>query len=136
MKTTFQHLHLFCRHLEPMISFWVEAVNAQLVERRKMGVADGAELLLADGLRLFIRGAAPADTEAVDASKDTSIRFSSYDHVAYTVDNIQDVLAFLAKRKDVTVTRSPFQSGANCCAFIRGPEGINVELVQLGTACS
>ncbi|GHV53868.1 hypothetical protein FACS1894206_05440 [Deltaproteobacteria bacterium] len=132
MKTAFHHLHVFCRHLEPMVSFWMEAFDAQFVERRKMGAADGVVLLLSDGLRLFVRGPGPADTTVVDASKDTSVRFSSYDHVGYSVDNLQEALDSLAKRDDVTVTRPPFPSGSSLCAFIRGPEGIHVELVQPG----
>lgn len=130
MKTVFQHLHLFCRDLEPMVAFWVEAFGAKLVKRRKMGAADGAELLLTDTLRLFIRGTSPVDTNAIDASNDTSVRFSSFDHVGYTINNMDGVLAFLAKRDDATVTRQPFISGQNRCAFIRGPEGIHIELVE------
>lgn len=131
---TFQHLHLFCRELEPMVAFWAGAFGAKLVERRKMGAADGAELLLSDTLRLFVRGAGPADANAVDASRDTSVRFSSFDHVGYVVDDLHATLAYLGTRDDVTVTRQPFQSGQNLCAFIRGPEGVHVELAQPGGA--
>ena len=136
MKMTFQHIHQFCRHLEPMVSFWTEAFGAELVEYRKMGQANGAELKLSDSLYLYVRGAGPADTAAVDASKDTSVRFSSFDHLAYAVDDMQEVLGILSKRADVTVTRPPFQSGPNCCAFIRGPEGVHIELVQQNCTCS
>ncbi len=128
----FQHLHLICRNLLPMAAFWMEAFGAQLVERRKMGAADGAELMLSDDLRLFIRGAGPADVDAVDASEDISVRFSSFDHVGYAVNDLRAALDILCKRQDVAVTRQPFQSGPNLCAFIRGPEGLRVELVQSG----
>jgi catechol 2,3-dioxygenase-like lactoylglutathione lyase family enzyme len=132
MKAIFQHLHLICRNLEPMINFWMEAFGAKLVVRRKMGAADGAELLLSDSLRLCVRGPRPGDGDAKDASRDTSFKYSSFDHVGYTVDSMHEALNFLEKRDDVTLTRPPFQSGQNCCAFIRGPEGIHIELVELG----
>lgn len=130
MKNVFQHLHLFCRELEPMVAFWVEAFGAELVERRKMGAAEGAELLLTDTLRLFIRGAGPADVAGADASSDTSVLFSGFDHVGFAVDSMDAALSFLAKRDDVAVERPPFISGPNRCAFIRGPEGVRIELVE------
>ena len=134
MKIHFQHLHLFCKNLDPMVAFWTEAMGATVVVKRKMGAADGAELSLPGNLPLYIRGASLSDTNAVDASKDTSVRFSSFDHVGFAVDDMVACLEHLGKRADVTITRPPFNSGSNLCAFIRGPEGVHIELVQPGGA--
>jgi catechol 2,3-dioxygenase-like lactoylglutathione lyase family enzyme len=44
MKYNFHHLHIICKDLEQMITFFTDALNAKLVIRRKFGTADGASL--------------------------------------------------------------------------------------------
>ena len=44
MTYSLHHVHLICRDLEKMISFFEEAIGTKLVERRKFGTADGATL--------------------------------------------------------------------------------------------
>ena len=132
MRITFHHMHVICKDLEPMVAFWRDALGAELVNRRKMGAADGAEMRIDGNISLFIRGQSPADINSVAVTPDSPVLYSSFDHIGYAVDDLDATLEFLTKRDDVVLTRPPFVAGANRCAFIRGPEGINIELMQLG----
>ena len=44
MTYRLHHVHLICKDLEGMIKFFVEALGATLVARKKFGTADGASL--------------------------------------------------------------------------------------------
>jgi catechol 2,3-dioxygenase-like lactoylglutathione lyase family enzyme len=44
MAYRFHHLHIICKDLEKMITFFTETLEAKLVMRKKFGTADGATL--------------------------------------------------------------------------------------------
>ena len=48
------HLHIFCRNLEPAITFLTEALGGKIKARRLMGGKPGAEIAF-DGLTLFVK---------------------------------------------------------------------------------
>jgi catechol 2,3-dioxygenase-like lactoylglutathione lyase family enzyme len=44
MQYQFHHVHIICKDLEQMISFFTDAIGVELIARRKFGTADGASL--------------------------------------------------------------------------------------------
>ena len=124
MQYRFHHVHLVCKDLEPMISFFTEVLNAKLVARQKFGTADGASLDL-QGTTVNLR-VAREDEEVVGDSSQSKY---GYDHIGLEVDDVD------AAYKDLTQRGYPFfippKDIPNLrIAFFRGPEDIVIELVQ------
>jgi len=124
MNYRLHHVHLICKDLEGMISFFTDALGATLVARKKFGTADGASLNL-QGTTVNLRVARDDEVMVGDASQ---ARFG-YDHLGLQVDDVdaafQDLkekgFSFFIEPKDIPNLR---------IAFFRGPEDITIELVQ------
>jgi hypothetical protein len=54
------------------------------------------------------------------------------DHIGMAVPDLDKALAELTALPGVTLAKAPFMSKDARCAFINGPEGISIELVQEG----
>ena len=54
-----------------------------------------------------------------------------FDHLAFTVDNINQTVAAM-KKEEVTITDEPFQlsPGGTTIAFVEDPDGTLIELIQ------
>ena len=117
------HIHIYCTQLEPMIAFFVHGFDAQVVTRRKFGNDDGAVISM---------GAAPLyiQQSKVEAAKSGVV---AYDHIGL---NVVDVAAALKKALSAPGAKLDRDihavgvAGTAKAAFVRGPEGIRVELVQ------
>ena len=120
----FVHLHLYCNQLEPMIKFFVEGFGAQLTMRRKFDEDDGAVLSLGTTPLLYIQ------QTKVDAAKSG---IAAYDHIGFNVGDIEAALEKAMSAPGAALGRG-IQAGGlggkSKTAFVRGPEGIRVELVQ------
>jgi catechol 2,3-dioxygenase-like lactoylglutathione lyase family enzyme len=124
MQYRFHHVHIICKDLESMIRFFTEALNAELVTRKKFGAADGASLDL-QGSTVNLRVA----REDEDLHGDASQTRYGYDHIGLDVDDVDAAYKDLTQRgysffmppKDIPNLR---------IAFFRGPEDITIELVQ------
>ena len=68
MSYRFHHVHIICKDLEGMIAFFTEVLAARLIDRRKVGTADGASLEL-DGATINLRVAREDEQMAGDASQ-------------------------------------------------------------------
>jgi catechol 2,3-dioxygenase-like lactoylglutathione lyase family enzyme len=117
------HIHIYCNQLEPMIDFFVKGFDAQLVTRRKFGNDDGAVISM---------GAAPLyiQQSKVDAAKSGVV---AYDHIGLNVGNIEVALKKAVAAPGAKLDRDIHAvgiAGTAKAAFVRGPEGIRVELVQ------
>ena len=107
-----------------MIHFFIEALGATLVARKKFGTADGASLDL-QGTTVNLRVGREDEDMVGDASQ---TRFG-YDHLGLQVEDVDAAYQDLKKRgfsffmepKDIPDLR---------IAFFRGPEEIIIELVQ------
>ena len=122
---TLAHIHIYCTRLEPMIAFWIEAFDAKLTLRRTFGADDGAVMHIG-AIPLYIQ------QTNVDAGQSAIV---SYDHIAMRVDNIEAALKKAAGASGAKLDRGiqpsiQPSSGVAQTAFVRGPEGIRVELVQ------
>ena len=125
MTYSLHHVHLICRNLEQMISFFTEIIGAELIDRRKFGTADGASLDL-QGTTVNLRVAREDEDMVGDASQS---RYG-FDHIGLEVDDVDGAYKDLTRRgysffmppKDIPNLR---------IAFFRGPEDITIELVQM-----
>ena len=125
MQYRFHHVHILCKNLEHMISFFTEVLNAELVARKKFGTADGASLDL-QGTTINLRVAREDEDMVGDASQSSY----GYDHIGLNVDDVDTAYRDLTQRgylffmppKDIPNLR---------IAFFRGPEDITIELVQM-----
>ena len=124
MSYRFHHVHVICKDLEKMISFFTDAIGAELIDRRKFGTADGASLDL-QGTTVNLRVAREDEDMVGDASQS---RYG-FDHIGLEVDDVDGAYKDLTRRghsffmppKDIPNLR---------IAFFRGPEDIIIELIQ------
>ena len=124
MTYRLHHIHLICRDLETMISFFTDALGAKLVVRRKFGTADGATLDL-QGNDINLR-VARADEEIRDQLSPSTY---GYDHIGLEVDDIHTAYDDLTQR-GYHFFMSPTEAAGLTIAFFKGPENITIELVQ------
>ena len=124
MNYSLHHVHLICRDLEKMITFFEEAIGAELVERRKFGTADGATLDL-KGICINLR--VTRDGEEIGENLTPSTY--GYDHIGLQVEDVQAAHDDLVKR-GYSFFMPPTEAAGLLIAFFKGPENITIELVQ------
>ena len=125
MTYRLHHVHLICKDLEGMIDFFVDALGAALIARKKFGTADGASLDL-QGTTVNLRVAREDEKMVADASQDSY----GYDHLGLQVEDIDAAFQDLKKR-GFTFFMEPKDLPDLRVAFFRGPEDITIELVQV-----
>lgn len=124
MAYHFHHLHMICSNLEEMIKFFSGDLGAKLVERRKFGTADGASLDL-NGYTINLRVA----REGEEILDDESRPHYGYNHIAFQVEDLDATYGELTG-KGIAFTGPPKDLGAVKVAFLKGPDNIEIELVQ------
>ena len=93
MTFRLHHVHLICKDLEEMLSFFTGVIGADLIERRNFGTAKGAVMDL-QGSTINLR-LAREDEEIVDPGSRS--RFG-YDHLGLEVDDLDAVHKDLSER--------------------------------------
>ena len=127
-KITWDHIHL--RSTDPeATALWFERMLGAEVIRTMQGGASRIDLKLG-GANVFIAPVTAGD--GVNPSPATPYR--GLDHFGLQVTGIDDIAADL-KAKGVEFTREPttVRPGTRVC-FIRGPEGVSIELLERGLA--
>ena len=119
----FHHVHIFCYDLQRMIDFWVRTFGLTYVGKRTFGPCDGADLLFSNGSHLYLKQVDPESPEG------KQIRVGT-DHVGMQVPDVEAYLERIKDLPDVTFDGAPFQAMDLYCAFIRGPEGLPVEISE------
>lgn len=124
MAYRFHHVHIICKDLDKMITFFTKALGATLVTRQKFGTADGASLDL-KGATVNLRVSREDEQMTGDASQS---RYG-YDHIGLEVEDIE------AAFKDLTAQGFSFlvpprEVPKLKIAFFKGPEDITIELVE------
>jgi hypothetical protein len=118
------HTHILCRDLEPMLAFWIEAIGAKLVRRRKFFADDGAELDVGVlPTLIFVRQIAPSANER-------TLPCLGYDHIGMAVKDMDAALEKILKHPLASLHVKPGMAGTLKYAFVKGPEDILVELMQ------
>lgn len=124
MAYQFHHVHIICKDLEQMISFFTDAIGAELIARRKFGTADGASLDI-QGTTVNLR-VSREDEEMVGDASQTSY---GYDHIGLEVDDVDAAYRDLTQR-GYTFFIPPRDTPNSRIAFFKGPEDITIELIQ------
>jgi catechol 2,3-dioxygenase-like lactoylglutathione lyase family enzyme len=124
MTYRYHHLHLICSNLQQTASFFTSMLGGKLIERKKFGTADGAVIDL-DGIIIFLRTSREND----DILGDSSQQRYGYDHLGLEVADLDAVYTDL-RGKGVIFTISPTKGASGKTAFLRGPDGITIELFQ------
>ena len=124
MQYQFHHVHIICKDLEQMISFFTDAIGAEVIARKKFGTADGASLDI-QGTTVNLRVSREDEEMVGDASQS---RYG-YDHIGLEVDDVDAAHSDLTRR-GFTFFMPPTDIPNLRIAFFRGPEDITIELVQ------
>jgi catechol 2,3-dioxygenase-like lactoylglutathione lyase family enzyme len=127
MTFRFNHVHLICRKLEPMINFFCNILGAKLIARRKFRTADGATLDL-EGTAIYLREGREDD----QIQDGPAHNHYGYSHIGLEVDDLDAAFTELGRR-GFTFTVPPKVSGAGDrrVAFFKGPDDILIELTQI-----
>ena len=118
------HIHIYCRSLEPVITFLTEAFGGKIKERRLMGGKPGVVIDF-DGMAIFIKESGNEFTPP-----DLSAKICGYKHLGFRVDDMDEALATLCTRPDTRLVVEPYVPGKRLCAFVAGPDNLYVELSQ------
>jgi catechol 2,3-dioxygenase-like lactoylglutathione lyase family enzyme len=124
MAYRLHHLHIICKDLEKMITFFTETLEAKLVMRKKFGTADGATLDL-QGTTVNLRVSREDEEMVGDASQSSY----GYDHIGLQVEDIETVFTEL-QAQGFKFFVPPTELPDLKMAFFKGPEDITIELVQ------
>ncbi len=124
MKYRYHHLHLICTNLGDTERFFTEILGVRLIERRKFGTADGATLDL-NGTTINLR----VKREGENIIGDSSQPRYGYDHLGLEVDDVDAAYREL-KGKGIAFTIPPTDAVNGRMAFLKGPDGITIELFQ------
>lgn len=117
------HVHLFCTDLDATLAFWQEGFGIPLVRRRQFGQDRGAELDLG-GILLSV-------VQRSKDGRDLGAMLSGLDHLGMLVEDVDAAIARLTALPGVRVTREPFMSENYRCAFVAGPDNVQVEIQSL-----
>jgi catechol 2,3-dioxygenase-like lactoylglutathione lyase family enzyme len=124
MAYRLHHLHIICKDLEKMITFFTETLEATLVRRQKFGTADGASLDL-QGTTVNLRVSREDEEMVGDASQSSY----GYDHIGLQVEDVETTFTEL-QAQGFSFLVPPTDIPNLKIAFFKGPEDITIELVQ------
>ena len=124
MTYRLHHIHLICEDLEEMIHFFSEVLGADLLERKKVGGADAANLDL-QGTPINIR-VAREDEKVIE---DTIRSPYGFNHIGLEVENLEAAHKELTS-KGFVFSVPPRDVGSMKIAFFNGPENLTLELVE------
>ena len=115
------HVHLVCGNLKENIAFWTEGFGAQVVDYRKFGEYEGAMLDFGAPTRLFL-------TEKPCTAYDSQC--AGFEHIGIHVLDLQKTLDRLLAMPGVRMHIPPYKGSTATLAFVTGPDGIVVELME------
>ena len=124
MSYKLHHIHILCEDLIAMRDFFVETLEAKLIEMKQFGGADGASLDL-NGVTVNLR--VGQEGEKIDADPDGKIY--GYHHLGLEVEDL-DVAYKKLTEKGFAFSVPPKDIPGLRIAFFDGPENITFELLQ------
>lgn len=121
---TFHHIHLRSRDPESTAAFYERMFAAEVIRSTQMG-KPRIDVKLG-GTNIFIAPIAPAD--GVNPAPTTP--YEGLDHFGLKVSGIDEIVAELkSKGAEFTTEATTIRPGVRI-AFLRGPEGVSIELVD------
>jgi len=125
---TWEHIHLRSLDPEATAQWYERMLGAEVIRTEQPEGAMRVDLSLGGGQKVFI---APANPKLTTAAPPQAPYFG-LEHIGLTVTDIDGAVAEL-KGKGVEFTTEPttVRPGVRI-AFMRGPEGVLIELIQRG----
>ncbi len=126
MRYEFDHVHVLCSDLEPVIAFFTEALGATLLRRRMIGAVPvpGADIQFGDTV-LYLKQCGPEWKAAAPTDP-----ICGYNHIGFVVEDMDAALKELTARPDTRLVLEPYMAGKRLCAFLAGPDNLYVEIMQ------
>ena len=119
------HIHLFCHDVEKTALFFRDIFDAQELYRGKLNGRPFMRVGLA-GLNITMTGIEP-----VMGQLDPGSGKCGLDHFCLQVDSIEKTMARM-REKGVPILQGPTVADTgNTLLFIEGPDGIQIELLEL-----
>lgn len=127
MQTRLLHTMLRVRDLERSVRFYVEALGMREERRKVLEKADATLVFLVDEA-----GGHPIELTYNHDGRDYELG-TQFGHLAFGVADVDAAREELAGR-GVEFTRGPYavSTGGRRIAFIRDPDGIEIELIETG----
>ena len=124
MVTGFDHVHFYCGNMEKAIAYFQNLFDGRVISKAEFKGFTYVRMQVY-GFTIALRGVDPRNEEQVAGKEKRGL-----DHFGFKVDNLEKTLNDLA-RKGARIVVKPNVSplGLNC-AFIEGPEGSVVELLE------
>ena len=124
MITGFDHVHYYCGDIDRAIAYFQSIFDGRVTSRAEYK-GDVYVRMKVCGFTIALRGVNPQN-EALAAGKEKR----GMEHFGFKVDHLEETLTALA-RKGARIVIPPNISplGLNC-AFIEGPEGSLIELLE------
>ena len=126
--STWEHIHLRSPDPEATAQWYEQMLGAAVIRTEQPDGVTRIDLNLGGGQKVFI---APANPKLATAAPPQAPYFG-LEHIGLTVTDIDGAVAEL-KGKGVELTTEPttVRPGVRI-AFMRGPEGVLIELIQRG----
>ena len=118
-----QHVHITCTDMAGMVAFWERGFAAVVEEYRTFSGVDGAILDIGMSAKLYLK---KVPCEHIPDGP----RRSGLEHLGMIVEDLDASLKNLALLPDTTVLCQPFLSPPVRCAYVQGPEGVMVEVME------
>jgi catechol 2,3-dioxygenase-like lactoylglutathione lyase family enzyme len=123
MNYNFHHVHIVCKDLDRMISFFTNTLKARLLAIKEFDGAKGAKID-SNGTHINLR--VPLENEQINNHQQDVLGIH---HLAFQVDNCDSAYNEI-KTEGYRFINAPKTSGNIRTAFFNGPENIVIELIQ------
>ena len=124
MSYKLHHIHILCEDLIGMRDFFVDTLEAKLIEMKQFGGADGASLNLS-GVTVNLR----VGQEGEKIAADPDGKIYGYHHVGLEVEDLDATYKKLTDKGYVFSVLPKDLPGLRI-AFFDGPENVTFELLQ------
>lgn len=125
-RFTYEHIHLRSPDPEATAQYYARMFDAEIIRSTQPDGSPRVDLELG-GQKVFIALAQPEKTNVAPKAP-----YFGLEHIGLTVNDIDDITAELkSKGADFTMEPTTVRPGTRI-AFLRGPEGVLVELIQRG----
>ncbi len=128
MIDAFDHLHFYCKDVNETASFFETFLEAKTIVREEINGNPTIRMNL-QGIMVIL--AATTKTETLTVLN----RKRGLDHIGVLVKDLMQVIEIMKEKggkfsKDYTVLGPPARTDVVKYAFLEGPDGIQVELVE------
>ena len=124
----FDHLHFYCRDVEEAARFFETFLEAKVTVREEMFGAPLVRMNFQGTMVILATASSPEILEVMKGKR-------GLDHIGVLVEDLKKTMEEMKEKggkfsKDYTVVGPPARASVIKFAFLEGPDGIQVELVE------